>query len=150
MPTRSVLLAALLLPVAACTDWDLYGIGGPDFEGVYTYAGTVDGELGDVVSGAITITRQRGRRADVTIEWSYIERGEEILYIASDRPAIASLSEDGSIRFEFEGDLDLGNRVVGFRLEHDGRLWGDRLDGFWRLVTGTPTTDVGDFTARRY
>ncbi len=150
MRRHSVLVAALLLlPTAACEHWDLYGIG-YDFEGVYALAGNVDGELGDAVQGTISVTRQRGRHADVTIDWSYIERGRTILYIESDRSARATLSGDGSIRFEFEGDLDLGNRIVGFRLEHDGQLYGDRLDGYWRFTTSLPTTDAGDFTARRY
>lgn len=142
-------LLLLPLPFLAGCDDDIYGIGRHDFEGVYSYAGTVDNELGDVVVGEIVITRQRGSRALVTLEWSYLDQGVEIVTISTDRPADAELWSDGRIRFDFEGDLFMDDDVVSFRLEHDGRLENGTLTGFWRLTTGLPTDDTGTFTASR-
>jgi hypothetical protein len=144
-----LVLALAILPLAAC-DWDVYGVDDRDFEGVYNLAGTVDGELGDAIVGSFTITRQRGGRADVTIDWSYLDRGEEIIRIETDSPAEADLDRDGYIDFEFVGDLFIDGEWWAFRLTHDGRLRGNTLNGFWRLTTELPTDDAGSFTARRY
>lgn len=142
-------LALALLPLAGC-DWDFYGVDRRDFEGVYNLAGTVDGELGDAVVGSLTITRQRGGRADVTIDWSYLDRGDEIIRIETDTPAEADLDGDGDIDFEFVGELFIDGEWWPFRLTHDGRLRGNTMNGFWRLTTDLPTDDSGSFTARRY
>ena len=145
---RSIAMSALLaLTLTACDD--VIGIGGRDFEGFFSFAGTVDGEPHDTVLGTFTVTRQRGDRAEVTIEWSYIDDGEEIIYITTNQPAIADLDADGDIYFEFEGDLDFGDEIVSFRLTHDGRMRGGRITGYWDLQTGLPTTDAGTFTAQR-
>jgi hypothetical protein len=142
-------LALAALPFTAC-NWDVYGIDGRDFEGVYSLAGTVDGEYGDAIVGTLTITRQRGGRADVTIDWSYLDRGVEIIHIETDTPADADLDSDGDIDFEFVGDLYIDGEWWPFRLRHDGRLRGNTMNGFWQLTTDLPTTDAGSFTARRF
>ncbi|MGH7502527.1 MAG: hypothetical protein ACREL7_12310 [Longimicrobiales bacterium] len=142
-------LALAFLPVTAC-HWDAFGIDGRDFEGVYSLAGTVDGELGDAIVGTITVTRQRGGRADVTVDWSYLDRGVEIIHITTDTPAEADLDSDGDIDFEFFGDLLIDGEYWGFQLTHEGRLRGGTMHGFWRLTTDLPTDDSGSFTADRY
>jgi hypothetical protein len=142
-----VLAGATTLVASSCTD--IYGIGDRDFEGFYSYAGTVDDAFGDAVTGQVTITRQRGDRADVTIDWSYIDAGVESVNITTDRAAVADISPDGFIEFEFTGDLFTGGRAVEFRLTHEGRLRGDQIAGTWRLFTGLPTTDRGAFIAER-
>ena len=141
--------ALLALPLAGCTRWDVFGVGDRDFEGYYAYAGTVDGIVGDAVIGSFTVTQQRGGRASVAIDWEYLERGQTVIQITTDQPADARLSGDGRITFDFEGDLYLGDDVVRFRLEHDGRLRGNTMTGFWRLSTDLPTDDGGSFTASR-
>jgi hypothetical protein len=120
-----------------------------DFEGFYSYAGTVDDAFGDAVSGTITITRQRGNRADVTIDWSYFDRGVEIVRIVSETPAVADISDSGRIEFEFEGELRSNGDFVDFRLIHEGRLRRNTIEGEWELRTDIPTTDFGAFIARR-
>jgi len=140
--------ALLVLSVAGCHG-DILGIGGRDFEGYYSYAGTVDNEAGDAVVGTFTITRQRGDRAEVAIDWSYLDRGQEIIRITTDQPAIADLERDGDIYFEFEGELWIDDGWVAFQLVHDGRLRAGTMTGWWELWTGLPTTDGGTFTARR-
>ena len=140
--------ALLALPLAGCTRWDVFGVD-RDFEGYYSYAGTVDGIVGDAVIGSFTVTRQRAGRASVAIDWEYLERGTSVIQITTNQPADARLSSDGRITFDFEGDLYLGNDVVRFRLEHDGRLRGGTMTGFWRLTTDLPTDDGGSFTAQR-
>jgi hypothetical protein len=148
---RAMRTAALLLvlPLAACNSWDVFGPGDRDFEGYYSYAGTVDGVVGDAVLGSFTVTRQRGRSAEVAIDWEYLEQNETIIHITTDRAADARISSDGRITFDFEGDLFIGGDVVRFRLEHDGRLRGNTMTGYWRLTTDLPTDDAGSFTARR-
>jgi hypothetical protein len=146
---KSARLAALvLLPFLAGCDGDVFGIG-RDFEGVYAYAGTVDQELGDAVIGEFVITRQRHDRALVSLDWSYLDQGVEIVRITTQNPADAELWSDGRIRFDFEGELITNGEVVNFRLEHDGQLHRGTMTGFWRLTTGLPTNDTGTFTASR-
>jgi len=146
---KSTLAMSALLALALTGCDDVVGIGGRDFEGFYSFAGTVDLEPRDVVTGTFTITRQRGDRAEVTLDWSYLDDGVEIIYITTNQPAIAELQADGDIYFEFEGELDFDGDVVSFRLTHDGRLRGGRITGYWDLQTGLPSTDAGTFTAQR-
>lgn len=141
-----VLIAALVLP--ACDRWDVVGPG-RGFEGDYTYAGTVDHEFGDAVIGSLFITRQRGGRAYVDIDWEYLDRGVSVIRIVSDEAAIADIDRDGFIAFDFEGDLFIDGARTFFRLTHDGRLRGRTLTGEWRLDTDLPTNDRGTFTAHR-
>jgi hypothetical protein len=141
--------AVAVLPFLGACEADFLGVGMRDFEGVYSYAGTVDEALGDVVVGDLVITRQRHDHAEVTIDWSYFDGGVEVVNIATAEPATAELWADGRIRFDFEGDLLTNGRVVPFRLEHDGELHGGRLTGYWRLTTDLPTDDSGTFTAQR-
>jgi len=141
--------AVAVLPFLGGCEADFLGIGMRDFEGVYSYAGTVDDALGDVVIGGFVITRQRHDHAEVTIDWSYLDQGVEVVSIATELPATAELWADGRIRFDFEGDLVTNGRVVRFRLEHDGELRAGTMTGYWRLSTGLPTDDSGTFTARR-
>ena len=144
------LLPVVLLPLlAACSDDGIFGIGDSDFEGFYSYAGTVDDAAGDAVVGTITVTRQRGSTALVSIEWTYLDNGEPIIEITTDSPAVADLGPDGLIEFEFEGDLFIDEDVVTFSLRHEGRLRGRTMTGFWDFATGLPTDDAGSFTARR-
>lgn len=142
-------LPVFLLPFLAACDDDPFGIGRNDFEGFYSYAGTVDEAAGDAVVGTITITRQRGGTALVSIAWTYVDNGEPIIEITTDSPAVANLGPDGLIDFEFEGDLFTNGEVVWFSLRHEGRLRGRTMTGFWDFDTGLPTTDRGSFTARR-
>jgi hypothetical protein len=142
-------LPFLLLPLLAACDDDLFGIGDDDFEGFYSYAGTVDDAAGDAVIGTITITRQRGHTALVSIDWTYLDNGDPIIEIRTESPAEANLGPDGRIDFEFEGDLLTEGRKVWFTLRHEGRLRGRTMTGFWDFETGLPTTDGGSFTARR-
>jgi hypothetical protein len=143
----AVLVLAAALPLAACGD--IYGVGGRDFEGFYSYAGTVDDTFGDAVAGTVTVTRQRGNRADVSIDWSYLDGGIETVRITTDSPAEAIIRSDGWIEFEFTGDLFLQHSTVFFRLTHEGQLRRNRITGDWRLVTELPTTDRGSFIAER-
>ena len=142
-------LAILLLPALAGCHVDFLDTDHRNFEGFYSYAGTVDDAAGDAVIGDFTITRQRGDRAQVAIDWIYLDNGEEIIHITTDSPAIADIDSDGRIYFEFEGNLITDDGTVHFRLEHDGRLRNRTMTGFWRLVTGLPTDDTGTFTAHR-
>ena len=146
---KALRVVPLFFVVALAGCEDVYGIGGRDFEGFYSYAGTVDDAIGDAVVGEVTITRQRGRYADVSIDWSYIDNGEEVIRIQTEIPAEADLFSDGDIYFVFEGELFTDGEVVDFRLEHDGRLRGRTITGWWRLTTGLPTDDEGSFTASR-
>lgn len=146
---RAILLSLSLLLLAGCRDYDVFGPGGRNFEGFYSYAGTVDDRFGHTIAGEIIITRQYGGRADVEIDWIYYERGQPIFEIRSDRPAVADLDRYGRISFEFEGELFLYGDPVWFTLSHDGRLEGRSLFGEWRLRTDLPTTDYGSFTASR-
>ncbi|MGH7506822.1 MAG: hypothetical protein ACRELX_14290 [Longimicrobiales bacterium] len=143
----AVLLCATLL-LTSCDDWDVFGPG-DRFEGFYNYAGTVNDEFGDVVVGSIRITRARGDRAYVDIDWEYLDRGSSVIRIESDRSAIADIDGDGRIEFDFEGDLFIDGGITYFRLSHDGWLNGRTLTGDWRLETDLPTDDRGTFTARR-
>ncbi len=136
-----------LVTVAGCRD--IYGVGGRDFEGVYAYAGTVDGLIGDVVLGQVTITRQRYGSALVALDWSYLQGGDETIHITTQTPAEAVLDADGYISFEFNGQLLTSGRSVSFHLQHDGRLRGNTMTGDWRFSTGLPSTDTGGFTASR-
>lgn len=145
---RAVLLAAIAL-LAGCSDYDVYGPDRHDFEGYYTYAGTVEGRFGHTVTGEIVITRQYRGEADVSIDWTYWEHGEPIFRIVTDYPAVADLDRDGYITFDFEGELYLHGRPAWFRLTHDGRLSGRTIYGEWRLRTDLPSTDYGSFTATR-
>lgn len=120
-----------------------------DFEGHYSYAGTVSGAPGDVVAGTITITQQRGSRARVVIDWSYYDQGLEILRITTERPATAYIRSGGRIEFDFTGDIFLDGQYSTFRLSHDGWLDHRSIDGNWSLVTGLPTNDAGSFVAHR-
>jgi len=147
MKATLIVPAALALAVAGCDD--VIGIGSHDFEGFYSFAGTVDHEAHDAVIGTFTITRQRGRRADVTIEWSYLDDAQETIVITTDEPAVADLDSDGHMHFEFEGDLLFDDGSYPFRLIHDGRMRHGRVTGDWSLSTGLPTTDSGTFTAQR-
>lgn len=140
-------LAGIFATTAACDD--VYGPGRRDFEGFYSYAGTVDDALSDNVIGSLTITRQRGSQADVSIDWSYLDNGLEVVRITTDQPAIADLRSDGRIDFEFTGDIRDGNRLIFFRLTHEGRLRGNTIEGSWRFRTEYPTTDFGRFIAHR-
>jgi len=145
-------LAPLLLASATtvgCTDITFGGVD-DDFEGHYDYAGTVDGKPGDVVTGTFTITRQRGDRADVTIDWRYFDDGVQILRITTQSVATADLDHDGRIEFDFEGDLFLDGLTTRFRLSHAGWLDERRgtISGSWQLTTNLPTTDRGTFVAR--
>lgn len=140
-------LTAVLGTTAACDD--VYGPGRRDYEGFYSYAGTVDDALGDNVIGSLSITRQRGSRADVSIDWSYLDNGFEVIRITTDLPAVADLRSDGRIDFEFTGDIRDGDRLIFFRLTHAGRLRGNTIEGSWHFRTEYPTTDVGRFIARR-
>jgi hypothetical protein len=148
MKARFIALATLLIGVAGCDD--VIGIGNHDFEGFYSFAGTVDDEIGDAVIGTFSITRQRGGRADVSIDWSYLDNGQEIIVITTDSPATADLDSDGDIFFEFEGELFIDGDWYAFRLTHDGRLRRGVMTGGWELSTGLPTTDSGTFTAQRH
>jgi hypothetical protein len=147
MRARFIAPAMLALTVAGCGD--VIGIGRHDFEGFYSFAGTVDHEARDVVLGTFSITRQRGSRADVVIDWSYLDDGQEIIVITTDAPATADLDSDGDIYFEFEGDLFIDGDWYPFRLTHDGNLHRGTMTGWWELSTGLPTTDTGTFTAQR-
>lgn len=147
MKARYIALAAIVLVVAGCDD--VIGIGNRDFEGFYSFAGTVDHEIGDAIVGTFSITRQRRHRAEVVIDWSYLDNGQEIIYISTDQPAIADLDSDGDIFFEFEGEIFLDGEWWPFRLTHDGNLRRGTMTGWWELSTGLPTTDSGTFTAQR-
>lgn len=144
-------LPILFLPfLAACDDDGIFGIGSRyDFEGFYSYAGTVDDAPGDAVVGTITITRQRSRTAEVSIEWTYVDNGEPIIEITTDSPALADIDDDGWITFTFEGDLFYDDAVVAFTLWHEGQLRGRTVVGDWEFDTGIPSFDAGSFTARR-
>ncbi len=142
-----VVAATTITFSTACTD--VYGLGGRDFEGFYTYAGTVDDAFGDAVAGTMTVTRQRVGRADVSIEWRYLDGGVETVRITTDRAAVADIFSDGWIEFEFRGDLFTDNRIADFHLTHEGYLRADRITGSWRLITDLPTTDHGSFIAER-
>lgn len=143
---RAALLLTAVLLLAGCDD-----VFGPDrdFEGFYSYAGTVDDAAGDFVAGDIRIFDERRRSARVDIDWEYFDAGDPILRIRSDRPALADIDSDGRIFFEFEGDLFIDGEVTWFRLTHRGRIRGRTLTGTWRLETDLPTDDRGTFTARR-
>ena len=144
------ILPAIILPLlTACSGDGIFGIRDYDFEGFYSYAGTVDDAAGDAVVGNVTITRQRGSTALVSIAWTYLDNGEPIIEITTDSPAVADLGPDGLIEFEFEGDLFIEDKVVDFYLRHEGRLRGRTLTGIWEFDTGLPTNDAGSFTARR-
>jgi hypothetical protein len=146
---RNAALIAMIAGLAGATGCtDITFGGGDDFEGVYDYAGTVDGKPGDVVSGTVTITRQRGDPANVVIDWRYFDDGDQILRITTQSAAVADLDHDGRIRFDFEGDLFIDNRRTFFRLDHDGRLDRRTITGSWLLTTDLPTTDRGAFVAR--
>lgn len=143
-------LPILFLPLlAACDDDHIFGIDRYDFEGFYSYAGTVDDAAGDAVVGSITITRQRGGTAEVSIQWTYVDNGEPIIEITTDSPALADIYDDGWIEFTFEGDLFYDDAVVEFTLWHEGELRGRTLVGNWEFDTGIPSFDAGSFTARR-
>lgn len=148
MKVARALPALLALSVAGCHG-DVLGIGERDFEGFYSLAGTVDLAAGDAVVGTFTITRQWGYRAEVAIDWSYLNRGEEIIRITTDEPAIAELHRNGDIYFAFEGDLWIDGGWVEFSLVHDGELHGNTVTGWWELWTGLPSEDAGTFTASR-
>ena len=143
--------AALLLPLSLLLLTGCHDVFGPDdrFEGFYTYAGTVDDAVGDAVVGSIWIDDERRNTAEVTIDWEYLDLGESVLRIRSDRAAIAEVDRDGFIEFEFQGDLFIDGEVAFFRLIHVGRLRGRTLTGDWHLETDLPTNDRGSFTARR-
>lgn len=143
------MLAAVLPMVAAGCHVDVFDPDRRDFEGFYSYAGTVDDAAGDAVVGQITITRQRRDYALVAIDWSYLDQGVEVVRIVSEEPARAEIDHDGYIRFVFEGELFTDDDVVSFRLEHEGFLRGRTITGSWWLTTGLPTNDEGAFTARR-
>jgi hypothetical protein len=144
------ILPIVMMPfVSACGDDGIFGIGSHDYEGFYSYAGTVDEASGDAVFGTVTVTRQRGSSAQVAIEWTYLDNGEPIIDITTDSPALAHLGSDGWIDFDFDGDLYLDDEVVSFHLHHEGRLRGRTITGYWEFNTGLPTTDAGSFTARR-
>jgi hypothetical protein len=144
---RAALLLSAALLLTGCDD-DIFGPD-RDFEGFYSYAGTVDDASGDFVAGDIWIDDERSRTARVSIDWEYFDRGEAILRIRSDRSAIADIDEDGWISFEFEGDLFIDGEVTYFRLWHRGRIHGRTITGDWHLETDLPTDDGGTFTARR-
>lgn len=148
---RAAITPLLLIGTASagCTDITFGGVD-DDFEGFYDYAGTVDGKPGDVVTGSLTVTDQRGDRADVTIDWRYFDDGVQILRITTQREATADLDHDGRIEFDFEGDLFLDGISTRFRLTHDGWLDDRRhtISGSWLLTTNLPTTDRGAFVAR--
>jgi hypothetical protein len=143
---RALLVPAFALLIAGC-DNDVFGPG-RGYEGFYTYAGTVEHRIGHVVVGNLWVD-QRGRRVEVDIEWEYFDNAVSVVQITSETPAIAAVDEFGNIDFDFEGDLFIDNQVVGFRLEHRGRLEGTTIHGDWRFITGLPTTDEGSFTADR-
>jgi hypothetical protein len=142
-----VFITAATTVTTSCDDG--FGLDRRDYEGFYSYAGTVDDEFGDNVVGTIVITRQRRDRADVSVDWSYLDRGVEIIRITTDRSAEADLGSNGRIEFEFRGDLEDGLDLIGFRLTHQGRLRGNTIEGDWQLRTEYPSTDRGSFIARR-
>lgn len=146
---RLSLLPAVLLLFAGCNDYGVFDPDYPYIEGYYDYVGGVDGRYGHSVEGVVRIDHQRGDRADVSIDWTYYEYGQPIFTIVSDYPAIADVDRDGDVYFEFEGELDFYSRPVWFRLTHDGWIQGRTMYGDWRLQTDLPTTDRGEFTARR-
>jgi hypothetical protein len=148
MRSVTLLLVALLLS-AGCSDYDVFGPGGRDFEGFYDYTGDVDEHFADEVNGEIIVSRQYGDRAEVVIDWTYYESGAPLFRIRTDRAAIADLDRYGNISFDFEGELFLYGRTTWFRLSHDGRLDGRTIYGDWRLRTDLPSTDIGSFSARR-
>jgi hypothetical protein len=140
------MLASATILLSACID-----LSGPgrDFEGFYSYAGTVEEAFGDAVLGTLTVTRQRGNTALVTIDWSYIDDGVESVRITTDRAAEGTITSGGWIEFEFTGDLSTSSGVVPFELLHAGRLRGNTISGTWDLFTDLPTTDRGSFIAER-
>jgi hypothetical protein len=142
----AVAAAATLIAATGCGDVLGYD---SDFEGFYSYAGTVDGLSSHSVVGNVTITRQRGNRARVAIDWEYLDRSQTVVHITTDAAADAFLDDNGRIYFDFEGDLFVDGRTVFFTLSHDGWLQGRTITGDWRLVTELPTDDSGSFTARR-
>lgn len=141
-----VFAAALPLLLSACTE--IYGVGGDRFEGRWDYDGWVDRAFDEYVTGSLRITRASRGRAYVDIDWHWRDDGFTVLRIRSETRAVADIVGDW-IEFEFYGDYWTGSRWVPFRLYHEGRLRGRRIDGQWWLDMQGYADEQGDFTARR-
>ena len=59
MRAARVMPVVVLPLLAACSGDGIFGIGRYDFEGFYSYAGTVDDAAGDAVVGTVTISMPR-------------------------------------------------------------------------------------------
>ena len=136
---------ALALTLAGC---DVTGYE-DDIEGRYTYDGSVDDSFGTYVEGEIRIYGQRYDEAWADIEW-YMLDGDQVIFEVLAEEVPVWLEHDGRVRFTTFGDLQLSDgRWREFELNHEGRLRGRTLSGWWELETDVPTIDEGRFTARR-
>lgn len=140
-------LATPLLAVAL-TGCDVMGYE-DDVEGWYSYSGSVDHSYGYRVDGEVRIFGQRYDEASADIEW-YMLDGDEVIFeiMAEDVPVW--IDSGGRVRFTASGDLQMSDgRWREFELDHEGRVTGRTMTGFWSLDTNLPSTDEGRFTAYR-
>jgi hypothetical protein len=149
---RNALIVPLLAVGLTACDMAL-GPGTGQYQGRYSYSGSVDGTSRYHVTGTLRIEQFHYDELLVSIDWRYMEGSRQVLRIRSDQPARAYVSHDGWISFEFVGDIRTSDgRWVPFELFHEGRIRGRTITGDWVLWTDVGwrgTEDWGRFTARR-
>jgi hypothetical protein len=144
---RRLLPILLVLLFGAC-DSGSTGPAIPNFEGTYTYAGTVNGEPASSLAGTLSITNQSGLTATIVSNIAYRNSGVVLLTFSTVTPSQAILEADGSISFDFSGTTVVNGQNVAWTLQHDGTLSGQSIAGTWSL-TSSLGTDAGNFSAQR-
>jgi hypothetical protein len=140
---------ALLLVLAGCGDSPT-GPQYPDFEGTYTYAGTINGQPNLSAAGTLSLQNQEGSTVTFSQTITIRVDGVPFFTFLTQVPGQATVDEDGRITWDQEGVATGADGFnYGYQIEHDGELSGNRITGTWTIQFSDGSVDAGSFTASR-